>query len=348
MSLNHGALRRIYELDRMIRLGKLASARQAARDLEVSARTIERDLELLRYDLGAELVYNNEERHYEYSGKPFTLPAQWLTEKEIAILLIAERALRIFTSTSFEAEIHPAFNRLLNPIRHDRKAIEYIHDLCNSVHFHRPVEPIRDVRREFTIVLDAIMQRKRLSMVYHTSGKRTGERRELDPYVLINSGGEWYVVGFCRKSKSERTFVLGHIHEPAILDHYFDVPESFSVRRYLGEGFGRMHGGEDAREIELVVSPPAAGWVGRSRWHSSQQTREMGSGVIGLTLECPITDSLVRWVLQMGECVEVKRPEPLRRLVVEKARALVAANAEPAAGRTPEVSSSETAMGGKS
>jgi predicted DNA-binding transcriptional regulator YafY len=87
--MKRGSLRRIYELDRMIRLGKLESAQQAAQKFEVSARTIERDLEQLRYDLGADLNYNKEKGCYEYAGKPFVLPAQWLTEREIAILLIA-------------------------------------------------------------------------------------------------------------------------------------------------------------------------------------------------------------------------------------------------------------------
>jgi predicted DNA-binding transcriptional regulator YafY len=45
--MKRGSLRRIYELDRMIRLGKLMSAEQAAGKFEVSTRTIERDLEQL-------------------------------------------------------------------------------------------------------------------------------------------------------------------------------------------------------------------------------------------------------------------------------------------------------------
>ena len=174
-SINRGGIRRLFELDRLIRLGRFTSAQQVADDMEVSRRTIERDLDELRNDLGAELVYDRGKRCYEYAGKPITLPAQWLNEREIAIVLIAERALRIFTSTGFDSEIHPAFNKLLDPIRHDKKMMASILELCNSVHFHRPVEPVRESQGEFSVVLDAALRRRRLAFFYPAKGRLTGE-----------------------------------------------------------------------------------------------------------------------------------------------------------------------------
>jgi predicted DNA-binding transcriptional regulator YafY len=324
--MKRGSLRRIYELDRMIRLGKLESPKQAAGKLEVTPRTIERDLETLRWDLGADLVYDKEKGIYGYAGKPFVLPAQWLTEREIAILLIAERALRIYTSTAFDSEIHPTFNKLLDPIRHDKKTIDYIRDLCNSVHFHRPVEPLRDMRQEFSIVLDAIMQRRRLSMTYASARKREKpESRELDPYAIINNGGEWYVVGKCLLSKTEKTFVLSQMNELKIIDHYFMIPKEFSSTRYFEHSFGRMHG-EKPEKVELEISPPASSWIGRNKWHSSQKIVNRKDGSILLSMTCPVTDSLVRWVLQMGECVTIARPLFLKELVAAKAKAVLQNN----------------------
>ena len=43
-------------------------------------------------------------------------------------------------------------------------------------------------------------------------------------------------------------------------------------------------------------------------------------------MTCPVTDSLVRWVLQMGECVTIKFPASLKELVLCKAAALVENN----------------------
>jgi predicted DNA-binding transcriptional regulator YafY len=247
--MNRGSIRRIRKIDGMIRMGTMHSAQQLAEEFEVSRRTIERDIEMLRLELDAEVVYNRAKGCYEYEGKPLPLPGQWLNEREIAIMLIAERALRVYTGTSFSGEVHPVFNKLLNPIRDDKKAMEYIRDLCKSVYFYRPFEPMRDLRSEFSTVLAAIMERKRLSMKYLTAarGKTDDERRELEPYVLLNNGGDWYVVGLCRQARELRTFSLARIFEPQIEDHYFDIPDSFTVDDFLSKGFGRMHGDRPVR-----------------------------------------------------------------------------------------------------
>jgi predicted DNA-binding transcriptional regulator YafY len=327
--MKRGSIRRLYRLDAMIRLGRLHSAEEAGRELEVSRRTIERDIEMLRYELEAEVRFNREKGCYEYVGDPLPLPGQWLNENEIAIMLIAERSLRIHTSASFSDQVHPVFNKLLRPIRHDKKAMTYIRDLCASVYFHRPFEPLRDLRNEFSTVLDAIMQKKRIIMRYHTAARSNSieEKRELDPYALVNSGGDWYVLGKCRETKEIRTFSLSRVYEPGIVDRYFEIPQDFKVEDHLAGGFGRMRGGEP-REIRLHITPPASAWIGSSKWHSTQKLKNLENGAIQLSMRCPVTDSLVRWVMQMGGSVHVEGPEELRTLVVKNGRELITANGE--------------------
>ncbi len=66
-----------------------------------------RDLEQLRWDLGADLAYNKKKGCYEYTGKPFVLPAQWLTERESKKLSAAK-------ITQIKDEIGDAMIFLLN------------------------------------------------------------------------------------------------------------------------------------------------------------------------------------------------------------------------------------------
>jgi predicted DNA-binding transcriptional regulator YafY len=335
--MKRGSIRRIQKIDSMIRLGTMRSAQQLAEEFEVSRRTIERDIEMLRLELGAEVVYNREKGCYAYKGKPLPLPGQWLNEREIAIMLIAERALRVYVGgtypfgyaqgSSFSDEVHPVFNKLLSPIRDDKKAMEYIKDLCKSVYFHRPFEPLRDLRSEFSTVLNAIMERKRLSMQYQTASRgNTGdERRELEPYVLLNNGGDWYAVGHCRQSHEVRTFALARIFDAKTEDLYFDIPDSFKVEEYLSKGFGRMHGDKPVK-VRLRITPPAAAWIAGSKWHSSQTIKQNADSSIILTMTCPITDTLVRWIMQMAGNVKVQFPKQLRQLVLNQAMELAGNN----------------------
>ena len=321
----YGTLWRISELAQLIERGKLESAGQAARQFEVSTRTIERDIEAMRTMLGVDVVFDREKWRYAFKDYRFPLPGIGLSEREFGILLIAERALRVFTHTSFDDKVHPVFNKLLGPVRKHKEVMETIRDFCNSVHFFRPFEPLRDVRREFSDVLDAIMQRKRLSMVYEGSRRTASDRREIEPYALINNGGEWYVVGYCRLTHEERTFALSRISVPRIEDHFFIIPEKFDVKKYLEQGFGRVHG-EKPERIELEITPPASSWIGRSKWHASQKIQNRKDGSILLTMTCPLTDTLVRWVLQMAGNVKVETPKELRELVIKSGKELVSNN----------------------
>jgi predicted DNA-binding transcriptional regulator YafY len=233
--MKHASFRRIFELDRMIRLGNFKSAQQAANHFGVSRRTIERDIDELRYQLRAPLEYNRAKRHYEYKDKPVTLPAQWLTENEIAILLIAERALRVFTGTNFDQEIHPAFNKFLDPIRHDKRLMNYVKDLCNCVHFSNQAVPSEKTSSIFSTVLDASMQKKRLSIIFNN-----GTAIEFDPYTLINNRGKWFLVGYNKKSKNEETLFIEVIKQVEIQDQFFAIPKSFNVNKYLKRDLGRI------------------------------------------------------------------------------------------------------------
>jgi predicted DNA-binding transcriptional regulator YafY len=67
------------------------------------------------------------------------------------------------------------------------------------------------INEEFSVVLDAIMQRSRLAFFYPAAGKIPGERREMDPYSFANSGGEWYIAGMCCRLRAIKTFVLSRI-----------------------------------------------------------------------------------------------------------------------------------------
>lgn len=323
--MGQSSLKRIIELDRMIQLGRMTSTRQAAQDLEVSRRTIERDLETLREDFGAEPVYNRQRKCYEYSGKAFPLPAQWLDRNEIALILIAEKALRIYTHTGFADEVHPAFNRFLNPIRSHEDVMEHIRELCKSVYFYRSFEPVRGLRKEFSIVVSAIMDRKRLSLEYASARHVAGSRRQLEPYTLINNNGIWHVVGRCLRERKIKTFALDRIYEPVIEDYFFEVPDEYDPFEYFHHQFETLQKKKPV-EIKLKIFPSTASYIKEVLWHPTQKVKEDKHGSIILTMQCNITNHLIKWILQMAEDVVILQPEELKNKVVKKVERMLERN----------------------
>lgn len=219
--MKNASYKRLIELDRLIRLGRLKSAEQAASQFGVSRRTIERDLEGLRFELGARVIYNAKKKLYEYEGAAVTLPAQWLTRRELAIILIAERALRLYAGASFHREIHPVFNKLLEPVRQDKEAMDYIRELCASVEFERDAK-VENVKNQFSRLLDAILEHNVVSITLITPLGRQEEGRLFEPRRLIHKVDKWYVKGWCRVAHGEKSYSLSNIASVCVTKKHFE------------------------------------------------------------------------------------------------------------------------------
>ena len=81
-------LRRLLSIDSKIREGKMPNCTSLARDEEVSRRTILRDLDYLRDQLGAPIEYDPIKKGFRYSSPDWFMPAVRLSEGELLGLLV--------------------------------------------------------------------------------------------------------------------------------------------------------------------------------------------------------------------------------------------------------------------
>lgn len=75
---------------------------------------------------------------------------------------------------------------------------------------------------------------KKLLVEYRKVNGGTSER-ELLPYGLVVKCMQWYLVAFCLKSKTIKTFKCDRIIKAELKDEKFEMPEDFSLERYWKE-----------------------------------------------------------------------------------------------------------------
>jgi hypothetical protein len=97
-------LARIAAIDRAIRGGGWPNASTLARELEVSPRTVQRDIIFLRDRLQAPLEFDGHRHGYCYTREDFRLPFFQLSEGELVGLFLAERLLQQYRGTYFEIQ----------------------------------------------------------------------------------------------------------------------------------------------------------------------------------------------------------------------------------------------------
>src|SRR5947207_15961351 len=99
-----------------IQSGKFPNASTLARELEVSTKSIHRDIEFMRDRLDLPLEYDPRRNGYDYAQEVSSFPRLQITEGELFALLVAEKALRQYRGMTLERPLMSAFRKMAAPL----------------------------------------------------------------------------------------------------------------------------------------------------------------------------------------------------------------------------------------
>ena len=175
-----------------------------------------------------------------------------------------------------------------------------------------------EVAAHLTKIESAISRRKTIRFTYYSIGRDERSEREVDPYSLLYSAGNWYVVGYSHERSDTRIFRLsrieGRITFRTRAEHDFPAPQDFDLSRYRDRAPWQM-AGED-RTATISLTPIIAWWVDQMFGaHGSTSIGADGSGVYTTTYGNQ--HELVAWILGLGAEARVTDPPELREAVVE-------------------------------
>ncbi len=273
------------------------SYRDAARELGISERTLQADLQVL-IDLTE-------------SYKP------WLGS--LSVLLTAD---------GFLLGSHGSFRR---PLRLNRDevlvlmlgltgltggrdlAVRVGGDFAKSPDGHEPERawaigptPAERLAQLLGLARLARDEHRKLAILYSASAGEPS-RRTVEPHQVVQAGGAWYLVAWCEKSKDTRRFRIERILDASLLDQGFtprpEVKRVKSLKDLLVAA--------DAPTATVAFSNQIARWM-RERYPGGK-TAPDGRYVV----EFPVADPnwLAREVLQYGAEAEVLAPEGMREFV---------------------------------
>ena len=107
-------LSRIARIDEEIRSGRFPNSEELAAKLEVSSRTILRDIDFLRYSYDAPIEYDPIKRGYYYSEPNFFIRSVMLTKEELETITIYDQFIKI--STNEENEFSIKFRKIIDKL----------------------------------------------------------------------------------------------------------------------------------------------------------------------------------------------------------------------------------------
>ena len=300
-------LERMLRLHRQLQARHFPNCRKLADDLEVSTKTIQRDLDFMRDRLGLPIEYDQLRFGFFYSEPVTGFPSVEVSEGEIVALFVAQKALAQYRGTPFEKQLGAAFEKISKGLQ-DKVTFNW-DDIDASISFRGIGTTTADLEL-FEIVSKAVLRSRELEFEYKKLKGDRHELRKVQPYHLGCVENQWYLFAHDLARGQLRTFALARMRKVRGSGVKFSRPADFSIGKLLSESFGVFTGTRHYR-IRIRFDELAARLVCERSWHSSQKIKPLPNGEIEITLQLANLTEIERWVLGWGARARVLEPPEL-------------------------------------
>lgn len=161
--------------------------------------------------------------------------------------------------------------------------------------------------------------------------KRDGEvKRLLDPLGLVLKAGVWYLVALSGRTRSLRTFRVSRVVAVKLLDDACQRPEDFDLATHWNEAQVEFLGNWPKSPVQVRLR---ADLVGQVRYLQDPKSTEAAlasvsdpdaDGWVTLTLQFENLDIAGYQLMSMGGDLEVLDPPELRQHMADRAASMVA------------------------
>lgn len=300
-------IERPFRIHEMIAAGKYPNAKTIASELEVSPKTIVRDLQFMRDRLDLPIEYHRQHHGFYYSKPVDKFPGSVkVTESELFALLVAHKAIEQYKGTPFYQPLLMAFAKLTGQL--DRKERYTAESIQEALSF-RPFAPEDTDVEIFQIVTRALQDHRALRFEYRKPGQKTAESRHVRPYHLTCIDNRWYLLAYDPERSDIRTFVLGRTTNPRPGEP-FTKPKDFNPDKYFDGSFGAMKGTGDY-EVVIEFDAFATDQLRGRKWHPTQVVTELPCGGSQMRMRLSGLEEIERWILSWGTHANVLRPAVL-------------------------------------
>lgn len=311
------ALVRLAKIHQEIASGKFPNARRLAEILEVTERTVKRDLDVLRDELNAPLKYERQRKGYHFTIEGWSLPLQNITEGELLSFFIAENALRLTGHTPEALQLKSSLAKIATLLPEEVSV--NLATLGENIRFQNL--PFVSVEPKILQALSAsAIRQQSIEFDYYSPHNRQNTHRTADVHLLHNFAGDWYAVSFDHQAQDFRDFHIGRISNLKETDNYFERQKGFNAEDYLKRGFYMMRGGR-LTTVEIHFDSYQAQWIReRNYFHPEEQREELPDGSLRLSFKIGQNglEAVARFCLTYAGHCRVEKPSKLKEIVREK------------------------------
>jgi predicted DNA-binding transcriptional regulator YafY len=295
------------------------TARDLARRLEVSERTILRDMDALG-GAGVPVVADRGAGGGWRLLEGYETKLTGLTAPEIRALFFG-RPPKVMADLGLGEAAEAAWIKLEAALpRAARQHAEFVHDriLVDPRRWREASESLESL----PALLDALWRERELEFVYESALAEAGSRR-VAPLGLVARGSTWYLIA--SRGGELRTYRVGRIREARVLETSCVRPPGFDLALHWEQSSTTFRARLPRYYATFLVDPAVMRWARYRGWRLEEEASD-GSRV-RIRLRFDIEEEALQFALSFGAQVEVVEPAELRGKVSAAAADIVRAYA---------------------
>ena len=311
---------RLLQIDEEIRSGKFPNATSLSKKIEVSSRTIQRDIEYMRDMYNAPIEFDAYKNGYYYTEENFYIKSVPLSEGELFSVALFDQLLEQYRNTPLENDLRSVFKKiemsLPNKITLDSSFLQnqttFIPDQMGTIN-----------PENFSKIFSALKNRHVLDFEYRPLQKTTWMTRRINPLHAVCQKGNWYVMGFCHDKKDIRVFNFSRMQNVTESKEEFDIPEDFNPDKYFDKEIGIWLSATKKYTVELLISAEIGTFALERSWNKNQKIEQREDGSVWVSFETTQLPEVKRWILGQGKTVKVLGPDELIAQVKDEVAAVL-------------------------
>ncbi|WP_028890449.1 helix-turn-helix transcriptional regulator [Tenacibaculum ovolyticum] len=280
------------------------------KDVYVSKRTIQLDIQLMRSD---KLGYNApievyERKYYRYAEESYSIMNIPVTDNDVKIINESIQVLRQFKDFSLFKEMDGVLQRLEDSVYASQKTNRPIIHLDKNEQL-KGLEYIDPIYK-------AIQNKKVITVTYQSFKAHKASDMTVHPQLLKEYNNRWFLLATHKKKFI--TLALDRISNILFNDkmEYNDL--AIDGDAYYKEVIGATVADTRAQRIQFWIDKKNAPYVITKPFHKSQRLiKHTEDGVI-FNILVQVNYELERMILGFGDAIEIQKPEKLRNRMITK------------------------------
>lgn len=304
----------------LLQVHRRLTARELARRLEVSERTIHRDMEALSA-AGIPVVAERGAGGGWMLVENYRTNLTGLNEAEIQALFVASPP-RLMADLGLEKASEGALIKLLAALPSmSRRGAEYARQriYVDTGGWRQPDESYPFLQT----IQEAIWQERKLRLTYRRSDG-AGVERLVDPLGLVAKGSVWYLVAAVEGEM--RTYRVSRVQNAVLTGEPCVRPPDFDLAAYWVQSTAEYKAHLPRYPATVRVDPDILPRI-RSGGHYTSIEREHppdADGWVRLDMNLEVEENACEYVLSFGSQVEVLEPQSLREKILRLADSILA------------------------